>query len=77
MKDADGRQFVREGVELMRKQASAWQDYRFMNPLDKKIEPKQMYIERLDNIVIGCSTTSDSSAACAPRSGKEAQGGNP
>jgi len=25
-----------------------------MNPLNKQIEPKEMYIERVDDIIIGC-----------------------
>ncbi len=44
--DADGRMFVRERGELARRHASFWQNYKFMNPVSKKIEPKQMYCER-------------------------------
>ena len=54
MKDPDGKEFIKERVELMKKQASAWQDYKFMDPLNKKIEPKEMYIERVDDIIVGC-----------------------
>jgi cytochrome c len=54
MKDPDGREFIKERVELMKKQRSAWQDYKFMNPLNKQIEPKQMYIERVDDFIVGC-----------------------
>jgi len=48
--DVDGKFFVRERTELARKQASFWQDYKFVNPVTKKVEPKQMYCERLDEI---------------------------
>jgi signal transduction histidine kinase len=44
--DVDGKYFVKERTELARKQASFWQDYKFVNPTTKKIEPKQMYCER-------------------------------
>ena len=54
MKDPDGKEFIKERVELMKKQGSAWQDYKFMDPLNKKIEPKEMYIERMDDIIVGC-----------------------
>jgi cytochrome c len=54
MKDPDGKEFIKERVELMKKQSSAWQDYKFMNPLTKQIEPKQMYIERVDDFIVGC-----------------------
>jgi hypothetical protein len=52
LKDVDGKAFVKERVELGQKQASFWQDYKFTNPVTKKIEPKQMYCERLDDTVV-------------------------
>lgn len=45
--DVDGKYFVKERTELARKQADFWQDYKFVNPQSKKIEPKQMYCQRL------------------------------
>jgi len=45
--DVDGKYFVKERTELARKQAEFWQDYKFVNPVTKKIEPKQMYCQRL------------------------------
>jgi cytochrome c len=50
--DVDGKPFVKERVELARAQASFWQDYKFVDPLSKKVEPKQMYCERLDETVV-------------------------
>jgi cytochrome c len=50
--DVDGKPFVKERVELASKQASFWQDYKFMNPVTKKVEPKQMYCERLDQTAV-------------------------
>lgn len=50
--DVDGKLYVKERVELAGKQASFWQDYKFVNPVDKKVEPKQMYCERLDNTAV-------------------------
>jgi len=52
LKDVDGKAFVRERVELGQAKASFWQDYKFTNPENKKIEPKTMYCERLDNTVV-------------------------
>ena len=45
--DVDGKYFVKERTELARKQADFWQDYKFVNPQTKKVEPKQMYCQRL------------------------------
>jgi cytochrome c len=50
--DVDGKYFVKERVELAQKQESFWQDYKFVNPVDKKIEPKEMYCERLDQTAV-------------------------
>ena len=50
--DVDGKLFVKERVEMAAKQPSFWQDYKFVNPVDKKVEPKQMYCERLDNTAV-------------------------
>jgi cytochrome c len=52
LKDVDGKPFVKERVELGKANATFWQDYKFTNPTTKKIEPKQMYCERLDDTVV-------------------------
>ncbi len=52
LKDIDGKEFVKERVELGRSQPNFWQDYKFTNPVTKKIEPKQMYCERLEETVV-------------------------
>jgi hypothetical protein len=51
-KDPDGKAFVKERVELAKEQPSSWQSYKFMNPVTKKVEPKQMYCERLDETAV-------------------------
>lgn len=52
-KDKDGKEYMKERIELMKKQNSAWQDYQFMNPVSKKIEPKSMYLERSGDLIVG------------------------
>lgn len=54
LKDIDGKEFVRERVDMAKVKSSFWQDYKFTNPTTKKVEPKSMYCERLDdNVVCG------------------------
>ena len=53
-KDVDGKEFVKERVEMMKKQATGWQDYKFRNPTSNQIEPKSMYIERVNDVIVGC-----------------------
>ena len=50
--DVDGKAFVKERVELAKKQADFWQDYKFVNPVSKKIEPKQMYCQRVGETAV-------------------------
>ena len=52
LKDIDGKPFVKERVEMAKSQSSFWQDYKFTNPENKKIEPKSMYCEKLDDTVV-------------------------
>lgn len=51
-KDPDGKAFVKERVDLAATQPSFWQSYKFMNPVTQKVEPKEMYCERLDQTVV-------------------------
>lgn len=51
-KDPDGKAFVKERVELAATQPSFWQTYKFMNPVTHKVEPKDMYCERLGQTVV-------------------------
>jgi cytochrome c len=51
-KDVDGKEFVKERMERARTQPSFWQSYKFMNPVTKQVEPKQMYCERLNDTVV-------------------------
>jgi len=53
-KDVDGMEFVKERLDTMKKQASGWQDYKFRNPTTNQIEPKSMYIERVNDLIVGC-----------------------
>ena len=56
LRDNDGKYFVKERVEMMSKgpDAKGWQDYKFMNPVSKAIEPKQMYLHRFEDLIVGC-----------------------
>lgn len=54
LKDPDGKPFVRERVELAKSKGKFWQDYKFTDPVSKKVLPKAMYCERVDETVV-CS----------------------
>ena len=52
LKDIDGKAFVKERVEMAQTNSSYWQDYKFTDPVTRKIEPKTTYCERLDASVV-------------------------
>ena len=54
LRDADGKYHIRERLEAAQHGASGWQDFKFYNPVSKKIEPKRMYWEKHDGIVFAC-----------------------
>lgn len=51
--DVDGKYFVKERVALAQsKPAGFWQEYKFTNPVTKKVEPKVMYCEKLGETAV-------------------------
>ena len=52
LKDVDGKAFVKERVELAASKGTFWQDYKFTNPTNKKIEPKTAYCEKLEDTAV-------------------------
>jgi signal transduction histidine kinase len=54
MQDADGKEFVKERVDLAKSKGKFWQEYKFTDPVTKKILPKSMYCEKLDQEIV-CS----------------------
>jgi hypothetical protein len=59
IKDVDGKSFVKERIELAKKNKPFWQEYKFTNPVSGKIEPKAMYcVPEEDMVVCGGSTSS-------------------
>lgn len=54
LRDPTGKYHIKERLEAARTQPSGWQDFTFFNPANKKIEPKEMYWEKHDNLVFAC-----------------------
>jgi cytochrome c len=51
LQDFDGRYFFKERLETAQKRSSFWQDYKFVNPVTKVIEPKTVYCETKQEMV--------------------------
>ncbi len=52
LKDPDGKEFVKERVQLAQAQGKFWQDYKFTDPLTKTVQPKQMYCEKSGSVLV-------------------------
>jgi cytochrome c len=54
IKDPDGKPFPLDIIKEAKEKGSGWVDYRWENPVTKKVEPKTVYFEKVDDVVI-CS----------------------
>lgn len=52
LRDADGKEHIRERMELAKSKNAFWHDFKFVNPVSKKMEPKSMYCERANDLVV-------------------------
>jgi cytochrome c len=59
MKDPDGKAFVKERIEIAKTKGKGWQDYKFTDPKDKKIDNKTAYIEKYEDMIVGCGAYKD------------------
>ena len=54
LKDADGKFFIKNFIELAKTKGAGWVDYKWVNPVTKKIEDKSTYIQKVDDYFLGC-----------------------
>jgi cytochrome c len=52
IRDMDGKEYIKERVAFGKAKESFWTDYKFNNPVSKKIEPKTAYCERVEDTVV-------------------------
>lgn len=55
LRDADGRYMIKDILAIgMSKAGKGWVDYKWPNPATGKIDGKRTYVERVDDVIIGC-----------------------
>ncbi|MET3131596.1 cytochrome c [Oxalobacteraceae bacterium GrIS 1.11] len=54
MRDADGNYLIKGLLAVANTKGSGWFDYKWPNPVTKTVELKSSYVEKLDDIMIGC-----------------------
>ena len=51
-KDPDGKAFVKERVDLAKSKGKFWQDYKFTDPVSKKMLAKSAYCEKTGEMIV-------------------------
>lgn len=51
-KDPDGKPFIKERIELAKASGHGWQDYKFKNPANGKVEQKTSYFELAGDVIL-------------------------
>jgi len=51
-KDPDGKLFIKERIEIARSKGKGWQDYKFKNPANGKVEQKTSYFELAGEVIL-------------------------
>jgi signal transduction histidine kinase len=52
LRDPDGKAFVKERVDLARAKGKFWHDYKFTDPVTKRVLPKSTYCERVESTAV-------------------------
>lgn len=53
-KDGAGNLFIQERLSIIKNHGKGWQDYMFLNPISKQMEAKSMYLDKYQDLIIGC-----------------------
>ncbi len=53
IKDADGKAFVREEIELVKTKGKGWVNFKFVNPVTKDVEPRSIYVTSMGDYFVG------------------------
>jgi cytochrome c len=54
LKDPDGKLVIKDLLDIAKGKGKGWYDYKWVNPASKKLETKRSYVERLEDLMIGC-----------------------
>jgi signal transduction histidine kinase len=54
LKDADGKLFIQEFLDLAKTKGEGWVDYKWPNPTTKKVESKSSFAKKVGDYIVGC-----------------------
>ncbi len=53
-RDMDGKLHVRAIIAKAKSRGKGWEDYKWTNPVTKRIAPKSVYFELIDGVIVSC-----------------------
>ena len=56
MQDANGKFHIKERLDIVKAKGKGQQEFAFLNPMTKQIEPKVMFFERVEDMVVACGS---------------------
>lgn len=56
LQDANGKFHIQERMDMVKAKGQGQQDFAFLNPMNKQIEPKLMFFVRVDDVVVSCGS---------------------
>ena len=65
LRDIDGRPHVRSIIDKARAKGKGWQDYKWLNPVTKRVEMKSAYFELVGDIILACGIYKNDNAGDA------------
>jgi len=54
IQDCDGKRFIKEILEVANATGSGWIEYKWYNPITRKVLPKTVYFKKVDDLIV-CS----------------------
>jgi signal transduction histidine kinase len=54
IKDYDGKEFIKEIIDIANREGSGWVTYKWYNPVTKEVLPKTVFFRKVDDLII-CS----------------------
>jgi hypothetical protein len=54
--DSNGKKFVKEIIDTAKVKGIGWIEYTWMDPINKETAPKNLYFEKVDDMIFCCGT---------------------
>lgn len=56
LQDAEGKFHIKERLEIAKAKGKGQQEFKFLNPVSKQIEPKLMFFEKVGDLLVACGS---------------------